>query len=112
MNTFNASMVATLVTLSLDACWHSEAEATMAKTYHMIVSGDAGARFSGQCNVKTSGGETVLTLNGQVPHEQEVVGHGLSCQLQADGRIVIDIEHDGSRTRSATNGGRINISLR
>ena len=112
MNTLSAGMAATLLTLCLDAFWFSGTEAAMAKTYHMIVSGDAGAQFSGQCAVKPSGGETVLTLNGEVPHEQEVVGHGLSCQLQADGRIVIDIEHDGSRTRSATNGGRINISLR
>lgn len=112
MKTLHKAMVVTLVTLGLDASWISETEAAMAKTYHMIVSGDAGARFSGQCAVRTSGGETVLTLNGQVPHEQEVVGHGLSCQLRADGRIVIDIEHGGSRTRSATNGGKINISLR
>ncbi len=84
----------------------------MAKTYHMLFSGDAGASFSGACTIATSGGETVLTLQGQIPHEQEVVGHGLTCQLQAEGRVVIDIEHGGSRTRSATNGGQINIGLR
>ncbi len=89
-----------------------QGKTVMAKTYHMLFSGDAGASFSGTCKFATSGGETVLTLEGQVPHEQEVVGHGLACQLQAESRVVIDIEHGGSRTRSATNGGRINIGLR
>jgi hypothetical protein len=92
--------------------WLLQGKPVMAKTYHMIFSGDAGAKFSGTCAIETSGGETVLTLEGNVPHEQDVVGHGMKCQLQTEGRVVIDIEHNGSRTRSATNGGKINIGLR
>lgn len=104
-----AAMTALLMT---DVASISEAKTDMAKTYHMLISGDAGAQFNGRCAVMTSGGETILTLSGQVPHEQQVVGHGLSCKLHAEGRIVIDIAHNGSRSRSSTNGGEVNINLR
>ena len=87
-------------------------DAALEKTYHIVVSGDAGARFSGTCAIETSGGETLLVLKGNVPHEQKAVGHGMKCELQAEGRVVIDIKYNGSRTRSATNGGKINIGLR
>jgi hypothetical protein len=109
---FHAAVLATLATLYLTSDGASKGATAMTKTYHMLFSGDAGARFSGRCTIETSGGETRLDLEGQVPHEQDVVGHGLSCQLQAEGRVVIDIEHGGSRTRSATNGGTITIGLR
>jgi len=112
MNALNSAAVATLLTLSLDACWDSGPEAAMAKTYHMTLSGDADARFSGQCTLETNDGEAVLSLLGTVPFEQEVVGHGLSCHVETEGRVVLEIDHNGSRTRSATNGGKINISLR
>jgi len=112
MSALHSAVLATFTTLSLSTIWITSEQTAMAKTYHMIFSGDVGASFDGRCTVETSGGETILSLQGQVPHEQEVVGHGLSCQLQADGRVVVDIEHNGSRTRSTTNGGSINIHLR
>ena len=103
----------TLMPLCFVLAWLSTGETTtLDKTYHLIFSGDACAQISGRCTVVTSGGEALLTLDGQVPHEKNVVGRRLSCQLQADGRVVIDIEHGGSRTLSATNGGSVNIRLR
>ena len=112
MSVLHSAVLATFATLSLNTTWITAEQTAMAKTYRMIFSGDAGASFDGRCAVETSGGETILSLQGQVPHEQDVVGRGLSCQLQAEGRVVVDIEHNGSRTRSATNGGSINIHLR
>ena len=85
---------------------------TMAKTYHMKFSGDTGARIGGSCVVSVNGGETILTLESQVPHEQDVDGNSLSCHLEADGRVIVDIEHNGNRMRSATNGGMISVDLR
>ena len=112
MNALHVATLATLVTLCLDASSSSAGRTAVTTTYHMNFSGDAGASFNGMCTIQTSGGETALTLSGQVPYKQEIVGHSIRCQLKADGHVVIDIEHDGSRTRSATSGGRINISLR
>ncbi|MGI9419279.1 MAG: hypothetical protein ACR2RA_15735 [Geminicoccaceae bacterium] len=53
----------------------------------------------------------VIPLDGEVPLKKELAGRGLSCKLETEGRVVVDIEHDGSRTRSATSGGTVNISL-
>ena len=86
--------------------------AAVAKNFHISISGDEGARFVGTCAVAKGSTGDVLTLDGVVPHEQMLVGDGLSCKLKAEGQVVILIEHDGSRARSSTNGGTINIDLK
>lgn len=104
--------VLSIALLAISMPWFLNGKTAMAKTYHLLLSGDVGASFNGTCTIATSGGETVLTLKGQIPHEQQITGQGLSCKLEASGRVVVDVEHDGSRTRSSTNGGKIKISLR
>jgi hypothetical protein len=84
----------------------------MAKTFDLTISGDAGARYSGTCTVTTGAGDQTVTLDGKVPGERTFEADGLSCELQADGRIVVEVVYDGSRARSATSGGEIRISVR
>ncbi len=86
--------------------------ATVEKTYQLQLTGDQGAHFTGSCALATADGETIIPLDGGVPFATELVGNGLACKLETEGRIVVDIEHNGSRSRSATNGGVVNISLR
>ena len=92
--------------------WPVAGEATVDKTYQLQLTGDQGAHFSGSCALSTADGEVIIPLDGGVPYQTELVGKGLSCKLETEGRVVVDIEHNGSRTRSATNGGAVNISLR
>jgi hypothetical protein len=84
----------------------------MAKTYHLSFSGDEQASFTADCEVSGDGGATSLRLEGRPPHEQEVTGDGLVCRMTATGRVVVDITHDGGRSRSATNGGNMTFRLR
>jgi hypothetical protein len=86
--------------------------AAMAKTFDLTISGDAGARYSGTCTVSTAEGDQTVTLEGGVPGERTFVAEGLTCELRAEGRIVVEVVHDGSRARSATSGGVIRISVR
>ncbi len=102
----------TVLMLIMGGLWLLEGKTAMAKTYHLLLSGDAGASFVGTCKIATSEGETVLPLQGKIPHEEAIVGQGLACQLETSGRVVVDVEHGGSRTRSSTRGGKINITLR
>jgi hypothetical protein len=82
------------------------------KIYQLALTGDDGASFAGRCKLETAGGQTVIRLDGQVPHERELVGQSLSCKLKTRGGVVVDVEHNGNRSRSATNGGTVNINLR
>jgi hypothetical protein len=84
----------------------------MAKTFDLTISGDAGARYSGTCTVSTGAGDHTVVLAGGVPDQRTFAADGLSCELQAEGRIEVEIVHDGSRARSATSGGVIRISVR
>lgn len=84
----------------------------MATSYHLRLDGDRGTEYTGSCLVLTNDSETEVTLQGTVPHEQDIVGDGLACRLEATGRLVVDIVHDGSRSRSTTSGGTVNIKLR
>jgi len=84
----------------------------MAKTFHLTISGDAGARYSGTCTLTTGADDQSVTLEGAVPGEREFTADGLSCRLHTEGRVVVEILHDGSRARSATSGGVIHLVVR
>lgn len=105
-------MIVTSLALVAGSVWFLQGNSAMAKTYYLTLSGDADGRFDGTCKTARNGEEMVLLLKGPVPHEQEIVGHGLSCTLEVSGRVIVDIEYDGSLTRSASNSGQINIRLR
>jgi hypothetical protein len=84
----------------------------MAKTYTLSISGDSGARYQGACTVTVLSGDQRIELEGAVPLRRVFDGDGLSCRLRADGRVVVEITHDGSRARSATSGGTVQVSAR
>ncbi|MEM7024938.1 MAG: hypothetical protein AAF637_20510 [Pseudomonadota bacterium] len=81
----------------------------MAKTYTLSISGDPGASYSGTCTVTVASGSETIELDGSPPLERTFEGEGLSCALQAEGRIVAEIEHDGSRSRGESTGGAIEV---
>jgi hypothetical protein len=85
---------------------------TMAKTFHLSISGDGGARYSGACTVTTASGDQEVDLEGIVPLERTFDGDGLSCRLRAEGRVVVEIVHGGSRSQAASSGGAIQVSAR
>ena len=82
-------------------------------TYHVQLTGDEDARFAGSCTLtRTNDDEAVISLDGHVPYSNTFIGQGLACKLETEGRVVVDIEHNGSRSRSSTTNGVINISLK
>jgi hypothetical protein len=85
---------------------------SMAKTFHLSISGDGGARYSGACTVAAASGDARVELEGAVPLERTFDGDGLSCRFRAEGRVVVEIAHNGSRSRSASDGGTIQVGAR
>ena len=85
---------------------------SMAKTFLLSISGDDGARYSGACTVTVAGGDERIALEGTVPLERAFDGDGLSCRFHAQGRLVVEIVHNGSRARAATHSGAIQVSAR
>jgi hypothetical protein len=83
-----------------------------AETYTLSVTGDPGARVAGACTLFTGSAEEHVELAGPVPLERRFNGDGLSCRLEAEGRVVVEIAGGSSHSRSATTGGTINVTLR
>lgn len=91
----------------------AEGTAMPAKTLVLTITGAAEARVRGRCVVaRAGGGEEVIELDQAVPFERRFEGLGLSCSLDADGRVDVAVEKDGSRTLSRTSGGRVNVHVR
>jgi hypothetical protein len=88
------------------------ARGAMAETYMLSVTGDSGARIAGACTLFTGSAEERVELAGLVPLERSFIGDGLACRLEAEGRVVVEIAGGGSRSRSATSGGTINVTVR
>jgi hypothetical protein len=86
--------------------------ATMAKTFHLSILGEDGARYSGACTIMAGSGDESIELEGVVPLKREFDGDGLICRFRAEGQVVVEIAHNGSRSRSATTGGTIRVSAR
>ena len=86
--------------------------AAQAETYTLSVTGDPGARIAGACTLLTGAAEEQIELAGPVPLERRFEGDGLSCRLEAEGRVVVEIAGAGTRSRSATTDGTINVTLR
>ncbi len=86
--------------------------AAQAETYTLSVTGDPGASVAGACTLLTGSAEEQVELEGPVPLERSFTAEGLSCRLEAEGRVVVEIAGPGSRSRSATTGGTINVTLR
>jgi hypothetical protein len=84
----------------------------MAKTFHLSISGDGGARYSGACSIAMASGDQRVELEGIVPLQRAFEGDGLSCRFRAEGRVVVEIAHNGSRSRVASSGGLVQVSAR
>jgi hypothetical protein len=100
------------VVAALGLAFTAHAGETMAKTIHLSISGDGGARYSGACTLTTAAGEQRFELEGIVPLQRTFDGDGLSCRFRAEGLVVVEIAHDGSRSRAASSGGSIQVSAR
>lgn len=86
--------------------------AATAKSFQLTISGDPDARYAGACVVTTASGDERVALEGVVPAERTFVADGLSCRLRAEGRIVVEITYNGSRSRAQTSGGLIQVGAR
>ncbi|MEZ5931953.1 MAG: hypothetical protein R3F54_08385 [Alphaproteobacteria bacterium] len=85
--------------------------AAMDRTFHLSLTGDEGVTFEGSCTREADGSATDLPLSGTIPQTLEIEADGLSCRITSDGHLIVDIQHDGSRTRSTTRGGTIRMNL-
>ncbi len=99
------------VALAAGPAWSADDGTTLDKIYQIMLTGDHGARFVGQCTLETANGLIIIPLDGNVPHQQAMHGASLSCALRAEGQVIVDIQQDGNRSRTATNGGTININV-
>ena len=82
------------------------------KTFKLELSGEAGVAYEGSCTLETEAGNTEMPLAGALPQSLDIIANALTCQIKSEGRLIVEIQHDKSRTRSATNGGTIRLSLR
>ncbi len=82
-----------------------------ANPYHLKFSGDSGTTFTGSCIIGDGKGEATLSFAGRVPAERTVTGDSLDCRLEALGRMILDIRHGTSRTRSSTSGGVLRLKM-
>ena len=85
---------------------------SMAKTFHLSISGDGGARYSGVCTVAVPSGDERVELEGTVPLQRAFDGDGLTCRFEAEGGVVVEIAHNGSRSRAASSGGVVRVGAR
>lgn len=102
------SVVAATVGLALTM----DAGESMAKSFNLSISGDSGSRFRGACTLAAASGDRRIELEGTVPLQRTLEGDGLTCRFDAQGRIVVEIAHDGSRSVAASSGGTIQVSAR
>lgn len=84
----------------------------LAETFQLSISGDPGARYSGACTLTATSGDERIEIEGAVPLQRTFDGDALTCRFAAEGRVVVEIGHDGSRSRSASSGGVIQVSAR
>ena len=79
-------------------------------TILLAITGDPGTHVQGRCIVDP--GSATVEIDTGVPYRRSFETAGLKCSFAADGPAVVEVEKNGSRSRSATNGGRINIDVR
>lgn len=84
----------------------------MAETFKLSITGDEGTRYAGQCRVIRDKQEDIVDLEDELPLERSFVADGMDCRIEAKGRLTVEIVHDGSRSRSTTSGGVVNIHSR
>jgi hypothetical protein len=78
----------------------------------MVVSGDIGSRFRGRCILEQADGKQALELDEEVPFERRFQGLGLRCQLDTMGRVQVTLQMRRTISQSASNGGRVSVSVR
>jgi hypothetical protein len=78
----------------------------------LSATGDAGVRVRGRCVLDAPGGRLEVRLDEAVPFDRRWAAAGLRCELEADGPATVEAVAGGSRSRAATSGGRLVVSLR
>lgn len=83
-----------------------------AEPFELTITGAADASFAGSCTLTTAAGDHTLKLTGTVPLQRIIQAEKLTCRFETTGRIVVDIIHGNSRSRSASQGGVISVGVR
>ena len=73
--------------------------------------GDPGARLRGRCALATDAGERTLEIDEAVPFSRRLDGAGLRCDLEASGRVRVEVTTGGGRGVTSTSGGRVAIAV-
>jgi hypothetical protein len=87
------------------------ASASDADTIVLSATGSQGARVLGRCVLRRVGGNQVLEADEAVPFEWRWAGVGLRCELEAQGRVVVEAVGDGGRSRASVSGGRMTVEV-
>lgn len=90
------------------------------RRFDLRVDGAPGVAFTAACTLETRTGEEIVTLEGTVPQERELVGRALSCRLLrqrggGSGALVVEVLRDGAsvaRSASTSNAASVQISVR
>lgn len=83
-----------------------------AEPFELTITGAADASFAGSCTLATAAGDHTLELTGTVPLQRTIQAEKLTCRFETTGRVVVEIIHGNSRSRSASHGGVISIGVR
>lgn len=78
----------------------------------LTIGGQPGVKVAGACLARTAADDARETIAAEVPFERRWQASGLRCELQTDGPATIEVTRGGSRSRTATSGGRIVIDVR
>jgi hypothetical protein len=79
----------------------------------LSATGAEGVRVRGRCVLEAPDGEREVRLDEAVPFERRwEEAAGLRCELEASGPATLEAASGGSRSRAATSGGRLVVTLR
>lgn len=99
-------LLATAVMIAVPQCLPA------AEPFELTITGAADASFACNCTLTTAAGDHTLTLTGTVPLQRTIQAKKLTCRFETTGRIVVDMIHGNSRSRSTSHGGVITVGVR
>lgn len=84
----------------------------VAKHFALAITGEAGARYEGECTLTTAAGEATIALAGVVPRHEAFTAEAIACRIASAGSITVEIAHDGSVSRSTIKAGTARVAAR
>ncbi len=76
----------------------------------LAATGDPGVRLRGRCTLAAGAGERTVEIDETVPFTRRFEGTGLRCDLEASGRVRVEVTAGGARSVTSTSGGRLSIA--